>query len=146
MKLRAQRQPWPRHADYVPAEGVSSGDTSSTVVTEDDFVRDKFDALRFALGLRVPECLCAVADKRHGARPMWLYGLSDRSWACVLFRDGHPTSTVYQGGPRRLWDETEAAHTWWTERGEPGFERFGLTVGKGGERAWLDDPAASWPV
>ncbi|WP_307835414.1 methyltransferase domain-containing protein [Streptomyces adelaidensis] len=147
MKLRAQRRAWPRHGDYVPAEGVAgAGVSSTTTLAEGDFVRDRFDVLRFALGLRVPACLCAVADKRDGVRPVWLYGLSDRSWACVLFREGRSTATVHQGGPRRLWDETEAAHAWWKERGEPGFERFGLTVGADGTRAWVDEPSASWPV
>ncbi|TQE22002.1 methyltransferase domain-containing protein [Streptomyces ipomoeae] len=146
MKLRAQRRAWPRHDDYMPAEGVSGGDRSSTTLTEVDFVRGPFDPLRFALGLRVPACLCAVADKRDGVRPVWLYGLSDRSWACVIFRDGEPASIVHQGGPRRLWDETEAARGWWKERGEPGFERFGLTVDERGTYAWLDDPSASWPA
>jgi protein-L-isoaspartate(D-aspartate) O-methyltransferase len=146
MKLRSQRQSWPRHGDYVPAEGVSSGEASSTSITEGDFVRGRFDVLRFALGMRVPRCLCAVADKRDGTRPVWLYGLSDRSWACVIFRDGQPQSTVYQGGPRRLWDETEAAYAWWHKQGEPGFDRFGLTIGPDGTRAWLDEPAAAWSV
>ncbi|MDG9701400.1 hypothetical protein [Streptomyces sp. DH37] len=53
---------------------------------------------------------------------------------------------MWQSGPRRLWDETEAAHRRWRERGRPGYERFGLTVTPRGQRAWLDDPADSWPV
>ncbi|MFC7470491.1 hypothetical protein ACFQVA_27485 [Actinomadura keratinilytica] len=90
-------------------------------------------------------CLNVVAGKRGGARPVWFYGLTDRSWACVMFRDG-AAARVWQSGPRRLWDEAEAALTWWEERGRPGHERFGLTVTAVGQSAWLDDPADSWEV
>ncbi|MEU8551675.1 hypothetical protein AB0C81_32675 [Streptomyces roseoverticillatus] len=34
----------------------------------------------------------------------------------------------------------EAAFRWWDEKDRPGFDRFGLTVHSGGERAWLDSP------
>ncbi len=91
------------------------------------------------------DCVHVVAEKREGARPVWLYGLGDRSWACVLSRDAG-TASVWQSGPRRLWDEAEAAHQWWRDRGEPGHERFGLTVTAEGQSAWLDDPADPWPV
>jgi hypothetical protein len=48
---------------------------------------------------------------------------------------------VHQSGPRRLWDEVEAAYRWWVDVGRPGVERFGLDVGPEGEYAWLDSPA-----
>jgi hypothetical protein len=35
---------------------------------------------------------------------------------------------VCQLGPRRLWEETEAAYDWWYEHGKPDFVRFGMTV------------------
>jgi hypothetical protein len=73
-------------------------------------------------------------------RPVWFYGLSDSSWAVVIFRDGRSESKVYQAGPRRLWDEVEAACRWWREQGEPGYERFGLTVTQGEQHVWLDTP------
>jgi hypothetical protein len=77
---------------------------------------------------------------------VWFYGLDDRSWAVVMFQDGATTARVWQSGPRRLWDEVEAAFHWWEERGKPGYERFGLTVTAEGQRAWLDDPAVWWTV
>lgn len=80
-----------------------------------------------------------------GARPVWFYGLTDRSWACVMFRDGG-TARVWQSGPRRLWDEAEAAYRWWEREGRPGHERFGLTVTAGRQTVWLDEPERSWPV
>lgn len=48
---------------------------------------------------------------------------------------------IYQSGPRRLWDEVEAAYRWWDGHDRPGFERFGLTVTAEGQRAWLDTPS-----
>jgi len=144
MKLRAQRLPSVVHSAYVTGS-VADGEESATSLPEEEFTGERFGAQRFAVGLRVPDCLCVVAEKRDGARPVWWYGLTDRSWACVMFRDGD-TARVWQAGPRRLWDEVEAAHRWWEERGRPGHERFGLTVTPEGQRAWLDDPDDSWPV
>ncbi len=79
---------------------------------------------------------------------MWFYGLTDRSWACVMFRGGERHASVWQSGPRRLWDEVADAYRWWQERGSPDVTRFGLTVDADGrQHAWLDDPANErWPV
>lgn len=145
MKMRAQRLPAWDHGDYVPADGFDFAETSTTDLAEADFVTGQYTALPFALGLRVRDCVQAVADKRDGARPVWFYGLTDRSWACVMFRDGD-TARVWQSGPRRLWDEVEAAYLWWENRGRPEHTRFGLTVTPHGQRVWLDDPADSWAV
>ncbi|WP_019707303.1 protein-L-isoaspartate O-methyltransferase [Streptomyces xinghaiensis] len=146
MKLRAQRLSLAGHSEYAPAGAAESADTSTTTVTEGEFITGKYTAVPFALGLRVRDCAQAVAEKREGARPVWFYGLSDRSWACVMFRDGESEAKVWQSGPRRLWDEVEAAYRWWADRGEPDHTRFGLTVTPEGQRAWLDDPADSWAV
>ncbi|WP_431782618.1 methyltransferase domain-containing protein [Streptomyces chumphonensis] len=145
MKLRAQRLPARRHEDRVPADTFRYAATSTTDVVEDELVTGRFTALPFALGLRVRACVQAVAERRGGARPVWFYGTEDRSWACVLFRAGG-AARVWQSGPRRLWDEVEAAYRWWREAGRPDHTRFGLTVTPDGHRAWLDDPARSWPV
>ncbi|WP_309117556.1 hypothetical protein [Saccharothrix sp.] len=50
---------------------------------------------------------------------------------------------MLQLGPRRLWDEVVAAYDWWHEVGEPGRERFCLTVlaDTGEHQVWLDDSA-----
>ncbi|MEU1662915.1 methyltransferase domain-containing protein [Streptomyces sparsogenes] len=138
MKLRAQRLPPVVHTDYVPGS-VADGDESSSTITEAQFVAERFSPQRFALSLLVPDCRHVVADKDDGTRPVWFYGLTDRSWACVQFRDGAP-ARVWQSGPRRLWDEAEAAYRWWEKEGRPGFDRFGLTVDRHGERIWLDAP------
>ncbi|MGW7270780.1 methyltransferase domain-containing protein [Streptomyces sp. NPDC054864] len=146
MKLRAQRLSLADHGEYAPPDAMESADTSTTAITEAEFVTGKFTAVSFALGLRVRDCTQAVADKREGARPVWFYGLSDRSWACVMFRDGEPEARVWQAGPRQLWNEVEAAYRWWVDHDKPDHTRFGLTVTPEGQRAWLDDPVESWAV
>jgi L-alanine-DL-glutamate epimerase-like enolase superfamily enzyme len=96
--------------------------------------------VEFAIGLRVQNCTHIADRKQDGKRPVWFYGLTDRSWAVVVFRDDRETATVHQAGPRRLWDEVEAAYRWWDHHDRPGFQRFGLKVSADGEDAWLDTP------
>ncbi|GHA13596.1 protein-L-isoaspartate(D-aspartate) O-methyltransferase [Streptomyces echinoruber] len=147
MKLRAQRGPTVTHDAYLSAGPLEGAERSTTDITEAEFVTGRFTDLPFVLGLRVFQCRQAVAAKRDGARPVWFYGLTDRSWACVMFRDGERHASVWQSGPRRLWDEVADAYQWWKDRGSPELTRFGLTADTDGQRAWLDDPAnESWPV
>ncbi|MFJ8793377.1 methyltransferase domain-containing protein [Streptomyces sp. NPDC102462] len=146
MKLRSQRLPFDGHGEYLSG-GMAGAERSTTEVTEAELLGEgRFDPRTFAIGLRVRDCHRSVAEKRDGARPVWFYGLTDRSWACVMFRDGQE-ATVWQAGPRRLWDEVLEALGWWLEVEQPGLERFGLTVAADGrQHAWLDSPADAWPV
>jgi protein-L-isoaspartate O-methyltransferase len=146
MKLRAQRLSPPEHGQYLAAGSMNDADTSTTSITEAEFVTGRYTAVPFALGLCVHDCSQAVAGKRDGARPVWFYGLNDWSWACVMFRDTEKEARVWQSGPRRLWDEVEAAYRWWVEQGKPDHTRFGLTVTPEGQTAWLDDPENSWEL
>jgi len=148
MKLRAQRGPTVHHDDYLSAGPLEDAERSTTDITEEEFVTGPFTDLPFVLGLRVFQCRQAVAAKRDGARPVWFYGLTDNSWACVMFRDEEAQAAVWQSGPRRLWDEASGAYRWWKDRGSPELTRFGLTAtAYGRQHAWLDDPASeSWPV
>ncbi|MET9417767.1 methyltransferase domain-containing protein [Streptomyces klenkii] len=135
MRMRAQRLVRRQHAAYVPPGAMDRADTSVTSVPAADL-----DG--FVPGLLVPD-VTHVADRERegGRRAVWLYGLSDTSWAAAVFRDGRKEAKVYQSGPRRLWDEAEAAHEWWEAHGRPGFARFGLTVtDRGNSEVWLDDP------
>ncbi len=142
MRMRSQRFRYPQHSAYVPAAGATGGaDRSATRITEAELLPDGTAVVEFALGLRVQDCTYVADRKRDGKRPVWFYGLTDRSWAVVVFRDDRETSTVHQAGPRRLWDEVEAAYRWWESQGRPGFRRFGLTVTAKGEEPWLDTPA-----
>lgn len=147
MKLRAQRGPEIAHDAYLSAGPLEGAERSTADITEAEFVTGRFTDLPFVLGLRVFHCRQAVAAKRDGARPVWFYGLTDRSWACVMFRDGERQASVWQSGPRRLWDEVADAYQWWKDRGSPALTRFGLTADAHGQHAWLDGPAdESWPV
>lgn len=146
MKARSQRRSPVVHSEYV--SGVVDPDKSKSVtITEPEFLGEtRFSPQRFALGLKLHDVVHIAADeKRDGKRPVWFYSLSDRSWACVMFRDGDDAQ-VWQSGSRRLWDEAAAAYQWWTEKGKPDYERFGLTVTAEGQSAWVDDPAEAWPV
>ncbi|NUP19894.1 MAG: methyltransferase domain-containing protein [Streptomyces sp.] len=146
MKLRSQRLPFAGHKVYVP-DGVSGADRSTTDVTEEQLLGDgRFSAASFAVGLWVRDCHHQAAAAREGARPVWFYGLTDTSWACVMFRDDQDEATVWQSGPRRLWDEAATALARWQAAGEPGIERFGLTITADSQHAWLDRPSEAWPV
>lgn len=146
MKARSQRVTRPRHGDYLPAGFPGDAETSGTTLTGGEGLDGPFSAFEFAASLRVRDCAHA-ADRRGDAQSVWFYGLGDRSWAAVLFREGVAESTVYQSGPRRLWDEVETAYLWWVRQDRPGHDRFGLTVTADGEqRAWLNDPEQSWAV
>ncbi|MGW2701554.1 methyltransferase domain-containing protein [Streptomyces sp. NPDC001340] len=146
MKLRSQRLPFDGHAEYLSA-GMADVERSTTKVTEGELLGEgRFDPRTFAIGLRVRDCHHVVAAKRGDARPVWFYGLEDRSWACVMFHDDREAD-VWQDGPRKLWAEVFEALRWWQTAGEPGHERLGLTVAADGTQyAWLDSPEDAWPI
>ncbi|MBV9315350.1 MAG: methyltransferase domain-containing protein [Pseudonocardia sp.] len=72
---------------------------------------------------------------------------ADGSW-CEIEKETRNSGsrTVWQSGPRRLWDLIEAAHERWTRLGAPGWQRFGLTVTETRQTVWLDSPSSdlSW--
>lgn len=145
MHVRSQRLDWPEYDDYLPGEDWPTDTRRSTTDLPTAQIVDEsgYAAADFVLGLLVPDCVRTFAHSPQGAQTMWLFGLGDLSWAAVYFDEEDPAaSRVYQGGPRSLWDEIEAAHRWWDERGRPGHEEFGLTVTAGGQqRVWLGDPS-----
>lgn len=60
----------------------------------------------------------------------------DGSWAEITTE-----RVVTEGGPRALWRMVEDAHRFWEKAGQPGWERFGLTVrADGTQHVWLDEP------
>ncbi|MFE5871968.1 protein-L-isoaspartate(D-aspartate) O-methyltransferase [Streptomyces roseifaciens] len=134
MRMRSQRLVRRQHAAYVPPGAMDRADTSVTTLRADDVAG-------FVMGLLIPGATHVADRERDGRRAVWLYGLSDTSWAVADFRKGRQEAKVYQSGPRRLWDEVEAAHEWRESEGRPGFGRFGLTVMEGERTAvWLDEP------
>ncbi|MFF4156215.1 hypothetical protein [Streptomyces sp. NPDC001678] len=130
MRLRSQRLAHASYDAYVTEESRETARISTTSRTHREVFAGTYDVNRFVLGLRVPDCTY-FADRAagEGRRPVWLYSLSDRSWACVIHRDDRDDGaefTVHQSGPRSLWDEVEAAYEWWIEHDRPGFGRLGL--------------------
>lgn len=140
MKLRAQRLDWNRFREHVPAF-PGDADVSRTRFTLAD-LGGRYEPARFVAGLCVPDCAHVVNETGEGAAKAWFFDLRSRSWAAVEFSADEPDATVYQSGPRRLWDEVERALTWWAEKGRPDLARFGLTVHPDGTtRPWFDRPA-----
>lgn len=72
--------------------------------------------------------------------------VGDGSWAEVTLAEDHGMYKVTEGGPRRVWRIIEDAHACWTALGQPGWERFGLTVTENHQQVWLDVPGSdhSW--
>lgn len=138
MRLRQQRTERPPFDAYLkgrewPADGVK-GVTALSPADIGGWVE------QFVIGLHVPGTFWRAERYDHGADTLWTYSTDTRSWASADYEPGASEYVVAQSGPRRLWDETEAAFRWWEENGRPGFDRFGLTVDGDGERVWLDSP------
>ncbi|MEV7414102.1 methyltransferase domain-containing protein [Streptomyces sp. NPDC089919] len=143
MRLRQQRPDRATHDVYLrgeewPADGIQS----RTALSPEDI--DGW-APQFAINLRAPGMFWSVErddeNEDEDAYVLWLYGDDRQSWASIDYESGAGDYLVVQSGPRRLWDEREAAYRWWVGQGSPDFTRFGLTVGRDGQTAWLDDPS-----
>ncbi|MBW5485131.1 methyltransferase domain-containing protein [Streptomyces bambusae] len=121
--------------EHVPDESVTS--LSPWAVTGPDF------AAQFAIGLQLEAVWHTWHDRPDVpgvAARLWLATTDATSWAAVDVAGGREDRfAVWEYGPRRLWTEVHAAHQWWTTMGEPGPERFGMTISPDGHhRAWLD--------
>lgn len=126
-------------SDFYRRETGTPGQTS---ISPRDLAADA-DAL-FFIGLALPDAWYLFAEADDGSQEATLWILADdrSSWAAVEYEPGAGDGyTLEQFGPRSLWDETEAAHTWWTRLGKPGRDRAGLVVDTDGQRVWLDEPA-----
>jgi protein-L-isoaspartate O-methyltransferase len=95
-----------------------------------------------AIGVLVPGCRSSYtspADDPDGDGVLWLADHTTNSWARLEHKPGAPGPyKVVQLGPRRLWNEVEAAHQWWVEQGSPGAERWLFTVTPKGQQIELD--------
>jgi methyltransferase of ATP-grasp peptide maturase system len=134
MPLRAHRGP--RVTDLIDQVRGSHAKARLTELTATRLLRPA-DRFEFYAGLSLPHVV-AWSDT-HG--DTWL-AHPDGSWA------RYSRHSVSQGGPRRLWDLAEQAHTEWHALGRPPRERFGLTVGPDGQEFWLDSPNSPgrWPL
>ncbi|WP_030218190.1 methyltransferase domain-containing protein [Streptomyces bikiniensis] len=115
-------------------------DESATTLSPRKVAGSDFDA-QFAIGLQLRDVWRAWHENPvEGVETrLWVATTDATSWAAIDW-DGKSEDrfTVWQYGPRRLWNEVEAAYAWWTLHNRPGPDRFGLTVTPEGQTAWLD--------
>lgn len=143
MRLRDQREASVAFSDVVHDEDKAKA-TETTTGIHPYYVAWDCDA-QLAISLRVPGC-----ERRHqsycgceecgGKGVLWLLDSSSRSWASLTDTDPHMDEgqfAVRQFGPRKLWDEVEAAYRWWVDAGSPAAERWRFTVSTEGQRVEL---------
>ncbi|MFD9535796.1 hypothetical protein [Streptomyces sp. NPDC060010] len=116
-----------------------TGTPGRTRICPRTFAEDP-DAL-FFVGLSLPDAwhLLAEAGDGSGEATLWILSDDRASWATVEYAPDSTEFEVDQFGPRRLWDEADTAHQWWSRLGRPGRDRAGLTVDRDGQHLWLDD-------
>lgn len=144
MLMRGQRTDLRIYRDVVHDEHVP--DESHTDLPAHEIAEEPWDAA-FTIGMRLGNVWQAWdedPDVEGVARRLWLATTDTKSWAAVDdCGPDTPGFTVWQHGERRLWDELAAAHAWWLAHGEPGPERFGVTVSASGDHTfWLDSPGS----
>ncbi|MGH3912097.1 MAG: methyltransferase domain-containing protein [Pseudonocardiaceae bacterium] len=143
MRLRSQRTPLgaARLAELV--EHSTSAIESLTAVPPAEITLDADG--EFTIGLFLTDVQSSVAhdDDQPDTYELLLYDVTTESAATVQVTPDytdHGRFPVRQHGPRRLWDEAETAHTWWTEHGRPARARYGLTLTPDTQTVWLDKP------
>lgn len=86
--------------------------------------------VRWAIGTRAPRCVWEhqppTDDRKHHL--LWLLDPGNASWAVARYDDGPGSYRIRQYGPRRLWDEVEAAFRSWAAVGKPLLDRSRITV------------------
>lgn len=142
-------------ATFMPAAGVTAGRRLAEVCgdgppdNERPSGRDlrplrQNSSLLFALRVVLPDVQITVREQ-DGGLIAWLHD-GKASWAtlCSTADD----DKAYQGGPRRLADEIDAAWDWWLAQGQPGLYDFGMTVTPDDQVVWVRDPEAGpyWPT
>jgi hypothetical protein len=93
----------------------------------------------FALGLRLPGWVTGERKEDDGTAILLMSHFDSGSWATVT-PDPAGGYVVHYDGPRRLWEELEAAYRWWLDAGRPDHTRFGVTVTPESQMFWLDTP------
>lgn len=138
MELRDQRIPRCRVADVV--RGDYQGERSTTTIEPYELAGHRGAML--AIGLRVPHCLHRYLpyDPDDGTGELWFLDPWSGSWASHFHFTPDCSDeefSIRQRGPRRLWDEVEAAHGWWAGHGRPGEHEWRFTVTSGGQTVAL---------
>ncbi|RAY15359.1 protein-L-isoaspartate(D-aspartate) O-methyltransferase [Actinomadura craniellae] len=130
MMLRSQRKPDLDFGDAEASRSVTRTDPRTI-----GYASPGADlAMSAALG-----DVFSQGHEEDGVYTLWLWSPSG-SWATAIHRPDQQEYEIRQAGDRRLWEETETAYFRWVTRGEPGRDRFGMTVTPAGQRIWLDSP------
>lgn len=123
----------PRGGDMLRACIGGPGDTRAAGISLTALEEDAFGMIA---ALRLPGVQRAWLVPDNAPEQAWLVG-DDGSWAYQ--EDG--SSTVTQGGPRRLWDLLEEIYSDWQDLGCPRRQEYGLTVTADGEHLlWHGSP------
>ncbi|MGH3327757.1 MAG: methyltransferase domain-containing protein [Streptomycetales bacterium] len=138
MPLRAHRFSRIPHGRYLPQEWPGDADASVTDLAPTQVVDDWIT--EFAIGVQLPDVYWIKDPYDDGTHTLWLYDQAVTSWASADYEPDRNTYQVYQSGPRRLWNDVHSAWQWWQDHGQPGFDRFGLTVTPHAHQVWLDNP------
>lgn len=140
MRIRSQRATL---FSWQPSEAeIADADVSKSQSHGGDFDRI-FNPRRggFALGARLQSMYAWIDWDAEGER-RHVVELDDGATKSFARVHADLTSskpwTVRQLGPRRLWDEVEAAYDWWHDNGEPGMDRFGMSCTPFTQWLWLD--------
>lgn len=128
MELRAQRTP---AADW---DGLRwddpDADLTHTEVMPWTTLGD--EAPQWTIAVAVPSCRYELWPRTPGRNPRhgvaWLGDPLSGSWASVIPGDTKDRYEVRQRGPRRLWQEVEAAYRWWLDQGKPTLDQWRFTV------------------
>ncbi|MBV9314941.1 MAG: methyltransferase domain-containing protein [Pseudonocardia sp.] len=98
---------------------------------------------KFVIGIRLADTSLHVEWDKHGPGRHTL-DLDDPTTCSFARLEADLTNPapfiVRQLGPRRLWDEAEAAYDWWHGHRAPGPERLGITITPDTQTVWLDKP------
>lgn len=76
----------------------------------------------------------------HSSLSLVERGKSTGAWAAADCVPGRAEYAVTWYGHRNLWQEVADAYLRWVSWGQPGHERFGMTLTRDGRRLWLDHP------
>lgn len=133
MRIRSQRRAlhgWAPATDDIERAQISTTDCRGSDL--DRMLNPNKGS--FAIGARLVSC-CLIMDwDKHGElhHNLELDDAATKSWAQIDANLNDPAPfTVRQLGPRKLWDEVEAAYDWWYKQGEPVLDRFGFNAAAG---------------
>ncbi len=129
MELRDQRIPRCSVADVVC--GDYQGEQSTTTIEPYELAGHRGAML--AIGQLVPQCRHRYFpyNPDDGTGELWFLDPWSGSWASHFHFTPDCSDEEYsirQRGPRRLWDEVEAAHGWWAAQDRPGEHEWRFTV------------------